>query len=119
MGAVTGIFQWPTTDANAGTTNPITVRVTDNGMPPMSDAESFTVTVLARPDIQSVTCSSTNTTLGWSAISGTTYRVQFKDDLGNTNWTDLMPDITATGSSASFTDAPNVAQRFYRILVVE
>jgi hypothetical protein len=116
--ALTGVFQWTTTDADAGTTNPITVRVTDNGAPPMSDTESFTVTVLARPSIQSVTSSSTNATLTWSAISGAKYRVQFKDDLNNTDWTDLVPDVTATGPVASITDTPSVQQRFYRILVV-
>ncbi|MCX6930838.1 MAG: hypothetical protein NT154_47690, partial [Verrucomicrobia bacterium] len=119
VGVLTGVFQWPTTDADAGSTNPVTVRVTDNGAPPMSDAKSFTITVLARPDIQSVTCSSTNTILAWSAISGAKYRVQFKDDLGDTNWTDLAPDVTAAGPVASITDIPNVAQRFYRILVVK
>lgn len=92
--------------------------MTDNGAPPKSDAKSFTITVLARPSIQSVTFSSTNATLTWSAISGAKYRVQFKNDLNNTNWTDLVPDVTATGPVASITDTPGVAQRFYRILVV-
>jgi hypothetical protein len=118
VGALTGVFTWPTTDADAGTTNPITVRVTDNGTPATSDAQSFTVTVLARPGIQAVTASSTNATLTWSAIPGTTYRVQFKADLSDTNWTDLAPDVTATGPTASLTDSPGPTQRFYRILVV-
>jgi hypothetical protein len=116
--AVTGVFTWPTTDANADTSNPITVRVTDNGPPPNSDAKSFTATVLPRPGIQAFTGSGTNATLAWSAISGTTYRVQFKTDLNDTNWTDLLPDVTATGSTASLTDPPAATQRFYRILVV-
>ena len=119
VGAVTGVFTWPTTDADAGTSNPITVRVTDNGLPPNSDAKSFTVTVLPRPGIQAVTGSSTNATLTWSAIPGTTYRVQFKTDLNDTNWTALLPDVTATGSTASLTDPPAATQRFYRILVVD
>jgi hypothetical protein len=118
VGAATGVFQWPTTDADASTTNPITVRVTDNGTPEKSDAESFTVTVLVRPGIQAVTVGSTNTTLTWSAISGASYRVQFSDDLTNTSWTDLVPDVTAAGPVASISDTPVVTQRFYRILVV-
>ena len=118
VGTVTGVFQWPTTDANAGTTNPITVHVTDNGAPPMSDAKGFTVTVLAGPSIQAVTASSTNATLTWTAISGARYRVQFKNDLNNTNWTDLAPDVTASGPTATIADTPGVAQRFYRILVL-
>ena len=93
--------------------------MTDNGLPPNSDARSFTVTVLPRPGIQAVTGSSTNATLTWSAIPGTTYRVQFKTDLNDTNWTALLPDVTATGSTASLTDPPAATQRFYRILVVD
>ena len=118
VGAVTGVFEWPTTDANSGTSNPITVRVTDNGTPPMSDAKGFTVTVLARPSIQSIAASSTNATLTWSAILGARYRVQFKNDLNNTDWTDLAPDVTASGPTATIADTPGVAQRFYRILVL-
>jgi hypothetical protein len=118
VGAATGVFTWPTTDADAGTINPITVRVTDNGAAPNSDAKSFTVTVLARPGIQTVIGSGTNATLTWSAIPGTTYRVQFKPDLNTTNWTDLVPDVTASGPAASITDPPCATQRFYRILVV-
>jgi hypothetical protein len=118
VGTNTGVFLWPTTDANAGTANPITVRVTDKGSPPLSNARTFTVTVLARPEIQSVNLAGTNATLAWSAISGATYRVQFKNDLYDPSWTALVPDVTATSPSASITNAPVVPQRFYRILVV-
>jgi hypothetical protein len=118
LGAGTGVSRWPTTDTNAGNTNPVTVRVTDNGAPPMIDTKRFAVTVLARPSIQSITCSSTNATLTWSAIPGTEYRVQFKHDLNDTNWTDLVPDVTAAGPVASITDTPNVQQRFYRSLAL-
>ncbi len=115
----TGIFLWTPTEAQGPSTNSISVIVTDNSSPPVSTTNTFVVTVLARPVIQSVTCSGTHATLAWSAISGAKYRVQFKDDLGDTNWTDLEPDVTATGPVASITDTPNVAQRFYRILVVD
>jgi hypothetical protein len=114
----TGLFAWTPTEAQTPSTNSILVIVTDNSSPPMSHAQSFTITVVGRPNIQSVTCSSTNATLTWSAIPGAKYRVQFKDDLNNTNWTDLVPDVTATGPAASIADTPSVAQRFYRIQVV-
>jgi hypothetical protein len=114
----TGIFQWLTADVNAGTSYPITERVTDNGSPAMSDAKPFTVTVLPRPGIQSPSLSNPDATLTWSAIAGTAYRVQFKDDLSATNWITLTPDVTATGPAASITNAPLVPQRFYRVLVL-
>jgi hypothetical protein len=73
---------------------------------------------MARPDIQSVALTNTNAVLTWSAIPGAEYRVQFKNDLSDTTWTDLLPDVTASGPAASLTDTPGAPQRFYRVLVV-
>lgn len=42
---VTGVFTWTPTEAQGPGNYPITVRVTDNGEPPLSDALTFTVTV--------------------------------------------------------------------------
>jgi hypothetical protein len=42
---VTGLFTWTPPRTYARTTNSITVRVTDNGVPPLSDAKSFIVSV--------------------------------------------------------------------------
>jgi hypothetical protein len=52
------------------------------------------------------------------AGSGAIYRVQFKDNLGAAQWTNLVPDVTATGPTASFTDSSGIQQRFYRTLVL-
>jgi MBG domain-containing protein/YDG domain-containing protein/concanavalin A-like lectin/glucanase superfamily protein/uncharacterized protein DUF2341 len=52
-----GTFVWSPTRANASTTNFITVRVTDNGVPPMSATQTFTVIVL---DYLEATIGSTN-----------------------------------------------------------
>ena len=41
----TGVFTWTPTEAQGPGTYPITVRVTDNGSPPLSATNSFTVTV--------------------------------------------------------------------------
>ena len=43
-----GNFTWTPTNAQAPATYPVTVRVTDNGVPALSDAKSFTVTVNIR-----------------------------------------------------------------------
>ncbi len=64
------------------------------------------------------TFTGTSVNLSWTASAGTTYRLQFKDALTDTNWTDVPPDVVATGPSASFTNAPAVPRRFYRVLVV-
>jgi hypothetical protein len=113
-----GVFSWLTQPSDLNTTNPITVRVTDNGVPTLSDSKSFVVTVVSTP-IQSISLSNAVAILDWTAIPGQKYRVQYADDLLNTNWTDLLPEVTATGISASKLDPTlSAQQRFYRVLVV-
>ena len=45
INASTGVFSWTPTEAQGPGTYPITVRVTDNGTPALSDFEAITVTV--------------------------------------------------------------------------
>jgi hypothetical protein len=117
--SATGIFQWPTSDAFANTTNPITIKVTDNGAPPLSDSKTFTVTVDPRPMLQAVALSNNLLGLSWTAISGQIYRVQFKQNLKSANWTNLLPDVTATGPGAVKTDTiGSSTARLYRVQVV-
>ena len=116
---ITGVLTWAPADAQAKTTNNLTVRVTDNGSPAMSDARSFTVTVVSRPVIQSIILSNQIVTITWSAISNQTYRLQYQQNLGATNWTDLLPTVTASGPTASRTDSIAPApQRFYRVHLI-
>jgi hypothetical protein len=57
-------------------------------------------------------------TITWTSISNSVYRVQYKSSLASTSWLDLFPDVTAAGSTASFTDHPGTeSQRFYRAVV--
>ena len=95
----------------------MTVRVTDNGVPPMNDAKSFAILVLPRPTIQSFAVSGPDLVFTWNAIPNTKYRVQFKNNLDDPNWTDLLPDVTAVGTTASKSDPLGPSQKFYRMLV--
>lgn len=115
----TGMLSWATTPACACTTNMITVRVTQASSPNLSDAKSFTIIVAPPPVLQPLRAADGIAQLGWNTIAGQTYRVQYKPTLAATNWTDLQPDITATGSTVSVTDAIGSApQRYYRILAL-
>jgi hypothetical protein len=117
-----GVFNWTPSAAFTDTTNTVTVRVTDNGTPSQSAAQSFTVTVVAPVLIASALVSDGTIIVTWNAIPGQTYRVQSQDNLGDPSWTDLT-DVTAAGQTASvvdslITDLGPIPQRFYRILVV-
>jgi hypothetical protein len=56
--------------------------------------------------------------LFWQRVPGQSYRVQYKDELGQTNWTNLAGDITADGNQASLVDTnTSPSQRFYRVVL--
>jgi len=59
INAINGVLTWPTTTADAGTTNVLTVLVTDNGVPSLLGVQSFTVIV-------NRTNATTNT--GWTML---------------------------------------------------
>ncbi len=116
IGATNGVFVWTPADTQTGT-NIITVRVTDNGLPNLSDAQTFTVTVRPRPT-ETISVSNDVVTLTWDAIAGITYRVQFKTNLTDAVWTDLVPDVLATGPTANATDLVRTnSPSFYRLFV--
>jgi hypothetical protein len=118
---ITGVFTWTPSDEQINTTNSITVLVTDDGEPPLSASATFTAIVRPRPGLQSVSASNDTAVLTWSAIPGTTYRVQYKNDLAEPAWETLGPDVTASDSLATAMDSDlaGIPQRFYRIIVAD
>jgi hypothetical protein len=112
-----GIFTWTPTQAQIGS-SAVIVRVTDNGLPNLSDSKSFVVTILAGPVLRVGNVSSNGVTLVWDAISGNTYRVLYTTDLANPVWVSLTPDVVATNSTATFTGTNPQPVTFYRLLVV-
>jgi Glucose / Sorbosone dehydrogenase len=71
--------------------------------------------VLVPPRIDSITVTNHSITLTWMSISNRAYRVQFKNALDETNWSDLPGDVLATGAWASKTDLMGDEARFYRL----
>jgi hypothetical protein len=118
INATNGIFTWPTSAEDANTTNSITVRVTDNGVPNLSDAKSFLVTVVAPPTIGSTVVSNGILTMLLDSIPGQTYHLQENADLTTTNWTDVT-NFVADGSTTSVNVPINGADRkFYRLVIL-
>jgi MBG domain (YGX type)/Lectin C-type domain len=70
------------------------------------------------PLIQSITVNdATNVVLTWSSVSNSIYHVQYTDDPGANNWTDLAPRVTAIGNTTSKTNSVgNSTQRYYRVV---
>jgi Stage II sporulation protein/Putative Ig domain len=117
INSTNGILRWTSSDADAGNNVSIAIRVTDNGVPPLGDVKTFNVNVIPRPSV-SPTLAGGNLNLSWPAIPGTFYLVQYKTNLSDASWINLVPSVVASSSTASKTDLLNSTQRFYRILVV-
>ena len=59
-------------------------------------------------------------TIQWSATPGATYALQYKTSLSSGVWITLPGTVTATGTTASITDATaSSTQRYYRVMVVQ
>jgi hypothetical protein len=115
-----GVFSWVTTNAAAPGTNSVTVRVTDNGMPPLSDAKAFSVFVSPPPQFTGVTAGTNGQIqIMFNTLPGQDYQVQFKDHLTDAGWTTLGGILPGTGSPVTVTDdLSGRPQRFYRLLAL-
>jgi hypothetical protein len=119
-----GVITWTPTSAQTPSVNEFTTVVTDDFVPSLSATNTFTVYVQPTPSglepiIHSLSLSDGVATLSWSALSNRTYRLQYKDALENTNWTDVAPDVVASGSTASGTNVIGSAtQRLYRVMLL-
>jgi hypothetical protein len=59
-----------------------------------------------------------NLILSWPSVSGQSYEIEYKDDLGANNWISLGSPVIGTGAPILFTNNPPlVRQRFYRLRV--
>ncbi|HYV31016.1 MAG TPA: cadherin repeat domain-containing protein, partial [Candidatus Binatia bacterium] len=117
INASSGLFSWTPTPAQAPSSNTLTVRVTDNGMPPRSAAQSFMVVVLLPPQGTITREGQGMVNLIFDTTPGRTYQVQYKDNLSDKDWLALNPRVVADNATLSSFDSLNSgSQRFYRIV---
>jgi hypothetical protein len=115
----TGVFTWTPTPEQSPGSNTLTVRVTDSGMPQMSDSETITIVVIASPQFMQTALNGQQLMVAWQTTAGHTYRVEFKNDLNDPFWTPLSGDMTAgSGSMSVNLDITGAPDRFYRIRLV-
>ena len=89
INATSGAISWTPSEAQVGT-HPVTVRVTDNGSPPLSATTTFNVTVVGQGSqlkVERVTAAADQLTvqLSISADTGHTYELQKSTDLKTWN----------------------------------
>lgn len=122
INSTNGVITWTPAEVQGPSTNVITTIVTDNGAPPLFTTNSFTVTVLSPvppPVVKSIGISSRIVSVKWISVANRTYRLEYTDKLGTTNWISVIPDVLATGTTSIATQALAASpQRFFRIFVV-
>ena len=113
------MLTWIPTGAQGPSTNPVVVRVFDNGTPSLSATQAFTARVYLPPSLGGSGIGGNQFRLTWFAPSGQTYQVEFKDALDAPSWAPFGGPLTAGGAALSVTnDLANSPQRFFRVKVL-
>jgi hypothetical protein len=113
-----GVITWTPGPSQCPTTNLITTIASDGpGGSGLSATNSFLIFVEPLPPItiQSIIVSNHIAAITWTTVPGQKYRLQYKLDPIETNWTDASPDIQSTGSTSTATNGAASRQRFYRV----
>jgi hypothetical protein len=115
----TGRFTWQPTPSQAPSTNLITAKVTDNGVPPLSRQQTFTVFVSLPPQVSAFSSDGEQTVFTWLTGMKQTYQLEYKDDLAAPAWTPFGNPLTGSGQTLALTNGLNrVTHRFFRIRVL-
>jgi hypothetical protein len=115
-----GLLTWTPGNAHLGLTNQFTVRVQDDGAPPLTDTKSFSVFVVSPPTVM-FSKSGATVTLRFLPVPSEQYQAEYNNELRPDNWQPLGESVTAQ-SGAEVVIQDNVgtqSQRFYRIRLVD
>jgi len=118
VNATNGLITWTPTLAQIGS-NTVTVKVTDNGQPPLSAATSFHVLVTGnQPQLSAQALAGHLVQLNIFGDVGVTYELQVSTNLAS--WINLAP-VTPTSSPYPYIDpsSSSIAQRFYRLKLTQ
>jgi hypothetical protein len=124
-----GVITWTPSQTQSPGTNIVTTVVSNTNPydlinPQLGATNSFTVVVnpteeIPPPTIESISFADGMVVITWSSVTGQTYRLQYSALGVATSWTDIPPDVTATGSTISVTNTTEgSALRFYRVVLL-
>ena len=116
--AISGIFTWRPTVAQADTTNLFSIQAANNGTPGLSTTQNFYVTVrpLNSPTVNTIFATNNLVTLSVGGDYGPDYLIQVSTNL--ISWQNIFTNLSPTPPfNWTDTDANNFATRFYRILL--
>jgi hypothetical protein len=109
-----GVLSWTPTTAQAQNTNRVTVRVTDNGIPPMSDQKSFSVVVNPLPFL-TIALAGTNVVLSWPAYA-TGFVLEHATNFQHAGaWSDVTNSVAAANGTNHVILGINNLHRWFRL----
>jgi subtilisin-like proprotein convertase family protein len=114
-----GIITWPSATPAGLAARFITI-VTDNGLPPLTASNKFTVFVSPFPAITNVTVTATNVALQWFAPTNDQFQVQWTTNLAApVVWTPFPGTITSTSGVFGFVDTNlPMVMKFYELILL-
>ena len=119
---MTGVFTWTPATNQAPSTNTLTIRVADNGWPPLSDTRTVTIVVNKPSGLRLLGLTSVSegyVSLAWRGEAGRSYRVQWKANISDSTWSDLA-EVTGYDALGYFVHAVGLApQGFYRVQLIQ
>jgi hypothetical protein len=111
--AASGLLRWTPSAGQVPSTNTVTVRVTDNGLPPKSDSQSFTVTAQPLPFL-TISRAGTNVVVSWPAYAAG-FALQCSTNLHPFLWWNLTNAVTTEAGTNRVTDRLEGPRRYYRL----
>jgi hypothetical protein len=106
------------TVANAQTTNGGTYSVVVANSEAGVTSSNALLRVLVAPTLTQISYVPPNFQITFQSQTALTYTLEFKNSLGQTNWTSLPPSLTGTGAALTLTDPAAVGtNRVYRLRV--
>ena len=122
MNPDSGEFSWTPSFDQVGD-HTLTLEITDDGSPPLTQNASFQVTVRAPDQIPSPTLVATlmgdgSIRLSWAGVDGVVYLLQYVDTLSDTVWNSLGVVSSAGGiATVSGIDPGPQPERYFRLWV--
>jgi hypothetical protein len=117
----TGVFSWTPPGTGFSLVTNVTVRVTDNGVPALSAAQTLSISVIAAPIMITVKKNGASATVFWRSAIGKHYQLQYKNNLSDVNWTTIGGIITSVDFTTSEVDNSlgGEQERFYRVILLD
>ena len=117
----TGGFSWTPPPTGFSFSTNVTVRVTDNGTPQLSAAQTVTISVISGPVMIGVQKTAASATVFWRSAPGKHYQLYYKNSLQDATWTPIGTVLAATDYISSEIDATVGANetRYYRVQLLD